>query len=416
MADNVLVKYSGDWILYQGATVSGALLYVYNEDTTDLASIYSDRDLGVALANPVTADSGGLMPFAYIGTQAYKVIIKTSAGVTIDEEDDLPGALDTSTFTAATFAKPDTDCTAKTTDYTMVSGDLGTVLNCNPTSAAFTITLMSAVTATNGRGITIRHLGTANQVKIAAAAQTISQPATGVTVSDFAIVGYGESVTLTSDGANWHVTAYVPPLMRPNTPGIIKIADRVSAAPSSPAAGDRFIVTGAYSTFEQEDIIEYTGSGYIEYSPPTDCGWLAYVQDEDSFYAHIGSAWVERLRPATQAEQEAKTATTAFVAPATQHHHPSAAKGWCVCDSNGAIAASYNVSSITDGGTGVVTFTWETDFSSGNYVIVGAATLNRGLIFVPQTLNAGSTLVNTYNDANAIADGTGIYAAAFGDQ
>lgn len=200
MTDSTIVRYSGDWILYQGAAVSGALLYVYDAGTSDLASIYTDKGLTVASANPVTADSGGLMPFAYRGTGNYKVVIKTSSGTTIDSEDNLPGALDTSTFAAATFAKSDADCTAKTSDYTVVSGDLGTVLNVNPTSAAVAITLISAVTATNGRGLTIRHTGTANQVNIATVS---SQTIDGLTSKS--LLGEYESVELVSDGANWHI-------------------------------------------------------------------------------------------------------------------------------------------------------------------------------------------------------------------
>ena len=88
--------------------------------------------------------------------------------------------------------------------------------------------------------------------------------------------------------------------MTPNTPGVIQITDRVSSAPSSPTPGARYIVAAAYSTFEQEDIIEADGqSGFIEYSPPTDCGWLAYVQDEDAYYSFQGSAWVALIRAAT---------------------------------------------------------------------------------------------------------------------
>jgi hypothetical protein len=200
VADNTVVKYSGDWIFYQGAAASGALLYVYDAGTTDLASIYTDKDLLVASANPVTADSGGLMPFAYRGTSAYKVVLKTSSGTTIDTEDNLPGALDTSTFAAATYAKSDADVAAKTSDYTVLSADLGTILNVNPTSASVTITLISAVTATNGRGIEIRHTGTANQVNIA----TVS----GQTIDGFSsksLLGQHEAIELVSDGANWHV-------------------------------------------------------------------------------------------------------------------------------------------------------------------------------------------------------------------
>ena len=294
MADNILVPWSGQRIFTSaGVLAGGALIYLYAEDTTDLLTVYSDRDLLVTQANPITCDANGLAPMMFLGTTAYKIKITTSAGVTLDEEDDLPGALNTTPFSAATFAKADSDVTSKTSDYTLVEADLGGTFNGTCTGGTVQFTLLSAVTATNGRGFTIRHNGTANYVKIVSvSSQTISRPATGVTTTGFALVGYGESITLKSDGANWHVDAYVPPLITATT-GVIVIADRVSAAPASPNPGGRYIVTASYSTFETHDIIEYDGQGnYIEYTPAADCGWIAYVQDEDMHYVFTGSAWI----------------------------------------------------------------------------------------------------------------------------
>ena len=125
--------------------------------------------------------------------------------------------------------------------------------------------MISAVTATNGKGVTLRHVGTANTIGIVTvSSQTITSPTTGVTTTAFELIGYGESVTLESDGTNWHVTRYVPPLLRPNTPGVIAIADRVTSAPAS-SPGTRYIVATAFSTFEQHDIIEDNGQGGFIY-------------------------------------------------------------------------------------------------------------------------------------------------------
>lgn len=294
--DSTIVHYSGSWALNNGAVAAGALLTVYDSGTSNLASIFTNSTLATASANPITADANGLLPFAWIGSTAYKVRLTTSGGTLIDEQDVIDGAIDTDQFLAGDFAKPDQDFNSKTGNYTVVSGDLGTIINCDCSGGAFDITMMSAVTATNGKGVTIRHTGTANTVGIVTvSSQTITSPTTGVTTTAFELISYGESVTIESDGANWHVTRYVPPLLRPNTPGVIKIADRVSAAPSS-SPGTRYIVAAAFSTFEQEDIIEDNGQGgFIEITPPTDCGWVAYVQDEDCLYQFIGSAWVQLI-------------------------------------------------------------------------------------------------------------------------
>ena len=71
------------------------------------------------------------------------------------------------------------------------------------------------------------------------------------------------------------------PALLNGTVGVIEVTDIISAAPSSPTPGARYIVGGAFSTFEVADIIEADGAGgFFEITPPTDCGWLAYVKDE----------------------------------------------------------------------------------------------------------------------------------------
>lgn len=78
---------------------------------------------------------------------------------------------------------------------------------------------------------------------------------------------------------------------------------------------------------------------------------------------------------ATQAEQEAATSTTVGVTPGRQQYHPSACKAWINLDGTGtpAIIVSYNITSITDNGTGDYRITFDTDFSSADYVVAGSA-------------------------------------------
>lgn len=74
-----------------------------------------------------------------------------------------------------------------------------------------------------------------------------------------------------------------------------------------------------------------------------------------------------RDRIATQAEQETGTDTTKSVTPGRQQFHPSAAKFWAhvrVTAGTPAIGGSYNVTSITDAGTGNLIVTIATDFSA----------------------------------------------------
>ena len=78
-----------------GVAVSGAKVYTYEAGTTTNATTYTTSDLSVANANPIVADSAGRY-VAYLSAGAnLRFIIKTSADVTIDDQDNIqavPGA------------------------------------------------------------------------------------------------------------------------------------------------------------------------------------------------------------------------------------------------------------------------------------------------------------------------------------
>ena len=66
---------------------------------------------------------------------------------------------------------------------------------------------------------------------------------------------------------------------------------------------------------------------------------------------------------ASQAEQEAGSSVTKMVTAGRQHFHPSAVKCWGRFNTAGGVTASYNITSVTDTGTGVIAVTIGTDFS-----------------------------------------------------
>jgi hypothetical protein len=78
-----------------GVAVSGAKVYTYEAGTTTNATTYTTSALSVANANPIVADSAGRY-VAYLAAGAnLRFIIKTSADVTIDDQDNIlsvPGA------------------------------------------------------------------------------------------------------------------------------------------------------------------------------------------------------------------------------------------------------------------------------------------------------------------------------------
>lgn len=98
---------------------------------------------------------------------------------------------------------------------------------------------------------------------------------------------------------------------------------------------------------------------------------------------------------ATQAQQEAGTSIINAVTPGRQQFHPSAAKAWCVVDTTGTVQAAYNITSVTDTGTGIITVIWNVDFSGAAYPPIGHP------IFTPGG-TAASTLVTLTNNALAL--------------
>src|SRR3990167_4199492 len=158
-----------------GTPQSGAVLRFYaNTPAGATRTVYSDLGLSTSLGVTVTTNSAG-RPAAsggagaevviYTGTTPYAVTAETSAAVALWSFSNVIGALDTSSFLTGTVVASHPVIT-KTTDYTIVDGNDGYVVNANPTGGAFTLTLPSAVTVGDGWSITIRHSGTANQVKI----------------------------------------------------------------------------------------------------------------------------------------------------------------------------------------------------------------------------------------------------------
>lgn len=83
----------------------------------------------------------------------------------------------------------------------------------------------------------------------------------------------------------------------------------------------------------------------------------------------------------------------------------SGVKAWGKADAAGAVSASYNLTSVTDTGTGVITWNIATDFSSANYAVVAgfqATTFNGSLRISAQA--AGSLGVTVTDFAGIATD------------
>ena len=94
-------------------------------------------------------------------------------------------------------------------------------------------------------------------------------------------------------------------------------------------------------------------------------------------------------------------------------------KGWINFDGTGTISISdnYNVSSITDNGTGDYTIIWDTDFANANYAVAGMNGVSAFLCFdTSSPMAAGSVNVNSFTDAGNKNDNSVITVIAIGDQ
>lgn len=122
---------------------------------------------------------------------------------------------------------------------------------------------------------------------------------------------------------------------------------------------------------------------------------------------------------ATQAEIETATDTVRAVTPGRLQYHPGVAKFWVAADPAGAITASYNVTSITDGGVGILTVTIATDFSSLAWS--GAAQVQENANAIACKFNsataAGSCDVRAYvTTTGTLTDPNRFFVQGFGDQ
>jgi len=376
-----------------GAVLSGGQVRFFDAGTTTPKAMYADKDLSISLGSIIYTRSDGLpvdsegstsTVTVYTGTSDYKFdVLDSDDVVVVPSKDNVRGALNTSSFltsgSTSTFALP---VLARTTDLNPVTTThRGKLINCNPSGGDFTLTFDAATTLADNWTVFIANAASSGNVFLAFS-QALS--IAGTTVTRY-VLQPGELIGIACDGTAFKAFHHDQPFIKPRTPAVITIVSRVSAAPVGPAAGARYIVSAAYSSFATGDIIEYNGSDYTKYTPPTNCGWIAYVQDEARFYSFQSTAWVIEtatssrpgtIKLATQALQEAFASADTAVMPSVQRHHPGHPKMWGYVTVSGGtptISVSHNLTSITDTGLGILDVTIADDFSSANWCCLATA-------------------------------------------
>jgi hypothetical protein len=423
-----------------GAPLSGGKAKFYDAQTTNPKTVYSDAALTVELGTDVVTDSlgyptsdGTTRTLVYVGTAPYKIVLEDADGNTIATHDDIPGAVVsassvdvsvTATFPVATKSLP----------YAVVAADQNSTFLVNCSSANVTLTLPSATDndIPNGWKIKVQHAGSANKAIVvvkSGSGQSIFEGTKTLGGGSFALALNGEDCEITADGGNWRITSHTPPFIKKGQ-GIIPVVSRVSTSPASPNAGDIYILTGvggSWSTFAARDLALYTGAGWTNFTPYTDCGWVAYVQNENAYYRFIDSAWVSEfasttvfgtVKYANQSAMEAETSGAAAGSDAIKYS-PGVAKFWLEANVSGGVPTlqnSYNTTSISDTGDGRLGVTIATDFSSANWAAIGSPN-NVGirvLTFVGAL--SGSVEANARDPNNVLSDPGGWNVCGFGDQ
>jgi microcystin-dependent protein len=115
-----------------GDLARGALLYVYEANTSTPAVTYSDFALGSAQAWPLPADGAGRLPAFYVTDGSYRARLTTSAGVVIFDEQAIT-AIGASSSGSGDSASQDTTTLIQTGDtiWVLTTGARSGFVRCN---------------------------------------------------------------------------------------------------------------------------------------------------------------------------------------------------------------------------------------------------------------------------------------------
>jgi hypothetical protein len=412
--------------------VSGAKVKFFESDGSTPRPVYSDAALSVSLGSivytrsdgkPVASSGSSTAVTVFTGPGTFQVEITDADDVVIHPLAVFKGPVDSSDFlpsdATTSIVLP---VIAIAISSTLSASHKGKAINA---SGDITLTMDAAADLGDGWNVRIRCDDAANSIKLLTDSGSEVFKGPGFSGPAFALVGKGEAIEIACDGANFTISGYVPRLIRPDAP-VLAIVDIVTSAPSSPAAGARYIVGSAFSTFSTGDVIEATGQAtFLAYTPATDCGWLAYVQDEAATYQFVGSAWAQiipipaasdtlagRAELAVQSEMEAATDVARIVTPGRQHFHPGHVKAGGNLNGSGTPAfasGDIGMGSVTDNATGNWTLALDTAFADTNYWVTGWArcVTDRANILTSQatfTKTASSMQVTAQRDDNTLAD------------
>ena len=137
----------------------------------------------------------------------------------------------------------------------------------------------------------------------------------------------------------------------------------------------------------------------ITFGQSGDVGTATVASRRD--HAH-GMASETAIPTASEAEMVAASSTSVYVTPGRQQYHPGSGKAWCHWETvtSTSILSQYGVDSLTDGGTGITTINFTTDFASADgYAVTGMSSVSGTNSFSPPA--ADSVRINTFSDSGS---------------
>lgn len=368
-------------------------------------------------------------------------------------------AIDTALVAAFDFGP-----SSKSATYTTVAGDHVKTITC---TSAITVNLLDASTATAGYTVNISNQSTGNvTIGRATSGDTINGSAADMTLAR------GNSATLrvntAADGYEVIDTGLKDIAGLAKTDGNVIVGDGTSWVAESGATARTSLgaaATGA-NTFTATQTIQSTDAGAAEgpilvldrdSASPAASDLLGVVQylgeDSGGGEQEYGAVLGKIIDPTAASEDGEVIVRTTIAGTSANRLHVGAgtytsgatggdkgadtinagafyengaridgAKAWVNFTGTGVVAVndSFNVTSITDNGTGNYTVNYTTAFANTDYALTGTIGGTAGVIHLKTAdsspLAVGSSTINTLNTSHSAADAAIIMVKAHGDQ
>jgi len=410
------------WTDASGTPLTSGKVYIGTVNLapkTNTISIFSDRDLTVALANPQTLDAFGKATTRIFIPGKYSYLVEDSAEVQVELELDAGAESDTGTTSLDTVLGTNT-ITASGEATTVTSYDnlevyTFTVANTNTSTVTLNIDSIGAkaIVKNFNQGLDGGDF-TQNQIVRVAYNSTsdnfawVDASVKTKRVTKGSDIASATSITIPdNDGNLFDITGSTGPIATINGVAGTLNTFQMDSTPTFTNSASLIMIGGADFTAAAGDVLEFyqlTSSTVI-----------------NTKIERASGVPIAMFTAATQAEQETGTSILAPVTPGRQQYHVSAVKAWVKFDQTGpTIDASYNITSVTDTSTGVFTINLINAFSSAEYAISGIASRNTSSVAffsVQGGTNplAGSAIFETRSSSVVLEDMQS-YTSFFGDQ